>query len=55
MGDDFFSKKQFLAMRVPSAIVPSEFNLLLNPRHKDFDLVKIASAEPFVYDQRLLQ
>ncbi|MFN0034160.1 MAG: RES family NAD+ phosphorylase [Saprospiraceae bacterium] len=53
LGNQFFSDCQHLALKVPSVIVPAEFNLLLNPRHPDFRLVKLVSIEPFVYDERL--
>jgi RES domain-containing protein len=43
-----------LALQVPSAIVPSEFNLVLNPKHPDFSSIKIGKPEPLVIDPRLL-
>lgn len=39
-------------LRVPSAVVPGEFNYLLNPAHPDFQQVKIGKAEPFSFDPR---
>jgi RES domain-containing protein len=41
------------ALRVPSAVVPGEFNYLLNPLHADFKRVKIGKAESFSFDARL--
>jgi hypothetical protein len=38
---------------VPSAVVPEEFNILINPLHPDIKLVKISRVEDFVYDNRL--
>ena len=49
----FFKKKTTLAMRVPSAIVKQEFNLLINPNHKDSYKVEIIKSYPFVIDNRL--
>ncbi|CAN5323557.1 hypothetical protein BH23GEM4_BH23GEM4_10780 [soil metagenome] len=40
-------------MRVPSAIIPSEFNLLLNPQHPDSDELERIGEELFVFDPRL--
>jgi RES domain-containing protein len=40
-------------LRVPSAVVPGEFNYLLNPVHADFTRVKIGKAESFSFDARL--
>ena len=41
------------ALRVPSAVVPGEFNYLINPAHSGFKRVKIGRPEPFVFDPRL--
>jgi RES domain-containing protein len=41
-------------LRVPSVIIPSEFNFLLNPAHPDFKSVEISPPEPFSIDPRLL-
>lgn len=46
--------QQTLALRVPSAVVPGEFNYLINPRHADFTRVKIGKPEVFAFDPRLL-
>ena len=40
-------------LRAPSAIVPLEFNYLLNPRHPDFGRLRIHEPEPFKIDKRL--
>jgi RES domain-containing protein len=41
------------ALRVPSAIVPVEDNLMLDPAHPDFSKIDIGSPEPFSLDPRL--
>jgi len=54
MGDHFIKNNQYLAIKVPSAINPEEFNILLNPGFPNYyDRVKIVNAEPFILDQRL--
>ncbi len=40
-------------LRVPSAVVPREFNYLLNPAHADTALVKEVGRERLVFDERL--
>lgn len=55
MGDEFIDKNQFLVMKVPSAIVPGEYNYLLNPDHKDFSKLKIIDSNPFPFDKRLFE
>jgi RES domain-containing protein len=38
---------------VPSAIVPHERNMLLNPAHADFRRVEAGKSQPFEFDRRL--
>lgn len=38
---------------VPSALVPRERNLLLNPAHPDFRRVRLGAPEPFSFDPRM--
>ena len=40
-------------LKVPSAIVPSEYNFIINPLHKDFSKIKVTKTERFVFDNRL--
>ena len=53
-GNFFLKKQEHLLMRVPSSIVPDEYNYLLNPLHPDADKVKLIKRLPFRFDQRLL-
>ncbi len=52
-GGEWARQQQHAALRIPSAVVPGEFNYLLNPTHPDFKRVKIGTAEPFSFDARL--
>ena len=42
------------ALSVPSAVVPQERNILLNPAHPDFARILIGEPELFSFDPRLL-
>jgi len=53
IGDNFVSEGKFLVLKVPSVVVPGEYNYLLNPNHPEFNKVKIKSIEPFNFDERL--
>jgi RES domain-containing protein len=53
MGTDWLKSLKSLLLRVPSAVIPNEFNLIINPMHKDMKLVKIDHVEDFIYDKRL--
>jgi len=43
-----------LALRVPSAVVPGEFNYLINPAHPAFAQLEFSKPEPFAFDPRLM-
>jgi RES domain-containing protein len=52
-GDTWISEMRSLALRVPSAVIPTEFNLLLNPNHKDVGRIELLDEQPFAFDARL--
>ena len=54
LGDDFLKKNKHLLMKVPSAIVPAEYNYLVNPQHPEAKDVRVIIKEPFGFDERLL-
>ena len=53
VGTEWARSERSVALRLPSAVVPGEFNYLLNPTHPDFKRVKIGRSEPFTFDPRL--
>ena len=53
IGDAWAESNASVALRVPSSVIPAEFNFLLNPKHVDFAKVRIGEPEPFRYDARL--
>jgi RES domain-containing protein len=53
IGDEFIKANKRTLLKVPSAVVQGEFNYLLNPNHKDFNLISIADVTEFRFDQRL--
>jgi RES domain-containing protein len=52
-GTRHLREAKYLAIAVPSVVVPSERNYLLNPLHPDFPKIKLGPPKPFVIDQRL--
>jgi RES domain-containing protein len=54
-GTSFLRKKEHLVLKVPSVIIPDEFNVILNPLLPDIQKCKIISSEPFVFDGRILE
>jgi RES domain-containing protein len=54
-GSSFLQNKEYLALKVPSAIIPDEFNIILNPLHPDLQACKVISSIPFIFDKRILK
>ena len=52
-GNQWILDQRYVILKVPSAIVNNEFNILINPNHKDFDKIVIKSIEKFTFDHRL--
>ncbi|MGV8135290.1 MAG: RES family NAD+ phosphorylase [Mangrovibacterium sp.] len=53
VGDDFITRNDAVVFRVPSAIVPQEWNMLINTAHPDFPRLSVAGIEPFEFDPRI--
>ncbi len=52
-GGKILEDHQTLALKVPSAIIPSEYNYILNPLASNFNLIKIIAIHPFKMDKRI--
>lgn len=53
IGDSWVQDQTSLLLKVPSVVVPLEFNYLLNPAHPDIDKIKIGQPVPLPLDERL--
>lgn len=53
-GDEFIRKGTSLGLKLPSVIMPEEFNVLLNPHHQDMKKLKIEYVKQLPLDKRLL-
>lgn len=52
-GDNWVESGSSVALRIPSALSPVEFNYLLNPNHPSmFDLIKTVQKIPYRFDSR---
>jgi RES domain-containing protein len=55
LGDAWPRGERSVALRVPSSLVPGEWNYVLNPRHPQFRaLVKWSRPRPLALDRRLV-
>ena len=55
LGDAWIANAGSAILRVPSAIVSSEWNYLLNPAHPDFKRITIGPKQPVRFDHRLVK
>jgi len=54
IGSKWYKEKKFLIMKVPSVIIPQEFNYVINTNHINFkEHIKIIGVESFFWDDRL--
>lgn len=53
IGDDFVNYNESAILKVPSAIIPQEFNYLINPNHPDSTKIKVLSTTKMNFDSRL--
>lgn len=55
VGTEFIDSQKSLAISVPSAIVPQERNILINPLHSNLVKLEIESTLPVFVDEGLYQ
>jgi RES domain-containing protein len=55
LGEQWITALETLLLRVPSAVVAQEYNVLINPLHPDMPHITIAHVEPYQFDARLLR
>ena len=55
IGDAFVREAAAGAMLVPSAVVPGDHNVLINPAHAHFSAIVFDAVEEFVIDARIAQ
>ena len=54
IGSEWYRSKISLVLKVPSVIVPQEYNYVINTNHPEFaQMVKLIRQEEFVLDRRL--
>ncbi len=54
IGDRIFNENEYLGIKVRSAVMPEEYNYILNPLHPDYrSMIKVVSVAELVVDKRL--
>lgn len=54
LGDEWARSGKTAILVVPSTVVPTEHNYLLNPAHREFSRIRIGKPTPFAFDPRLV-
>lgn len=54
LGNAWLDRVSACILRVPSALVPSESNFLINPVHPDARKLRVVQKTPFHFDTRLV-
>jgi RES domain-containing protein len=52
IGDDFVIQNNAAVLKVPSCIVPPEYNYLINPNHPDATKITVVSTQKVQFDSR---
>ncbi|MEA3497108.1 MAG: RES family NAD+ phosphorylase [Bacteroidota bacterium] len=53
IGQKWIDEGKTIALKVPSSIIHSAHNIILNCNHKDYKVVKVLNQKKFYFDSRL--
>jgi len=53
IGDRWVKKRKSAVLKVPSVVIPVEYNYLLNPNHPDFEKITVGTPITYRFDPRL--
>jgi RES domain-containing protein len=55
IGDNFLDEQKSLLLRVPSVLMPEEFNYIINPLHPSMKQVKVIHHREIRFNDRLIK
>jgi RES domain-containing protein len=55
LGTRWAKSKKSLLLRLPSAVVEQEYNILINPLHSEMQQVVLQRVDAFEFDRRLVR
>ena len=55
IGDNFLEEQKSLLLRVPSVLMPEEFNYIINPLHFSMKQVKVIRQREIKFNDRLIK
>lgn len=53
LGDQWYDNKISPVLKVPSTVIPKEWNFVINPTHQDYSKLKVGEIHGFEMDKRL--
>jgi RES domain-containing protein len=55
IGDAIVRGNRHALLIIPSVVTQGDFNVLINPKHPDFQLVQVKEMVPFPFDRRIFR
>jgi len=55
LGDTFVLENKYCALKIPSVVTKGDFNILINPNHRDFPSIEVTKMEKFPLDKRIFK
>lgn len=55
IGDAFVLEGKYAVLMIPSVVTHGDYNVLINPNHKDFKKMAITQIEKFPFDKRIFK
>ncbi len=55
IGDDFVNENKYCILIIPSVVTQGDYNVLINPYHKDFGKIKTTRIDKFPFDKRIFK
>lgn len=55
IGDRFATDNENCLLQVPSSVTLGDYNFLINPRHTEFNRIKIVDSVAFPFDKRIFE
>ena len=53
IGNEWVRSETSVVLRVPTSVLPVEYNYLINVRHPEFSKIKFDKPQTFIFDKRL--
>jgi len=54
-GNNFVIENKYCILKIPSVVTKGDYNILINPNHKDFSRISISKVEKFPFDSRIFK